>query len=133
MEDRLKFYETGEAPIKNADAMQDVLNEIKELEEATASEKKKKRKKKKKKHQENGEVENEKIENGHLEEVNLKIWTSLLGIFFHLVSGHSSLVSIGWQALLIDFGFYEYCSIGETKKKASVLAAGVARSSFECH
>lgn len=73
VEDRLKFYETGEAPIKNADAMQDVLNEIKELEEATASEKKKKRKKKKKKHQENGEVENEKIENGHLEEVNLKI------------------------------------------------------------
>ena len=91
MEDRLKFYETGEAPIKNADAMQDVLNEIKELEEATASEKKKKKKKKKKKHQENGQVENEKIENGqvenekmengHLEEVNLKIWTSLLGIF----------------------------------------------------
>ena len=83
VEDRLKFYETGEAPIKNADAMQDVLNEIKELEEATASEKKKKKKKKKKKHQENGEVENEKIENGqvenekmengHLEEVNLKI------------------------------------------------------------
>lgn len=80
VEDRLKFYETGEAPIKNADAMQDVLNEIKELEEATASEKKKKKKKKKKKHQENGEVENKQMKNGHAEEVNVKILTSLLEV-----------------------------------------------------
>merc|ERR1719457_60656 len=28
VEDRLKFYETGEAPIKNADAMQDALDEF---------------------------------------------------------------------------------------------------------
>ena len=80
VEDRLKFYETGEAPIKNADAMQDVLNEIKELEEATASEKKKKKKKKKKKHQENGKVENKQMKNGHAEEVNVKILTSLLEV-----------------------------------------------------
>jgi len=57
VEDRLKFYETGEAPIKNADAMQDALNEFAELlkdqeeedEEDEVPEKKEKKKKKKKK------------------------------------------------------------------------------------
>jgi len=51
VEDRLNFYETGEAPIKNADAMQDVIDEISALEKG---DKKKKKKKKKKAEDENG-------------------------------------------------------------------------------
>merc|ERR1712119_267010 len=64
VEDRLKFYETGEAPIKNADAMQDALDEFAallkdeeaadETEEVEKSEKKKKKKKKAK--EENGDA-----------------------------------------------------------------------------
>merc|ERR1712121_617980 len=41
VEDRLKFYETGEAPLKNADAMQDVLNEFAALQEKPEKKKKK--------------------------------------------------------------------------------------------
>jgi len=74
VEDRLKFYETGEAPIKNADAMQDALDEFAalladadkpeeteeaeetmETEETEKKEKKDKKKKKKKAKQETEE------------------------------------------------------------------------------
>jgi len=68
VEDRLKFYETGEAPIKNADAMQDALDEFAamladaedpdEEEEAEKVEKKEKKKKKKKKSKEEDEETN---------------------------------------------------------------------------
>lgn len=57
VDDRLKFYETGEAPIKNADAMQDVIQEIAALNEVSKSADKKKKKKKKKKNDENEEEE----------------------------------------------------------------------------
>jgi len=49
VEDRLKFYETGEAPMKNADAMTAVLEELAAFESV---EKKKSKKKKKKKAEE---------------------------------------------------------------------------------
>merc|ERR1712019_150162 len=52
VEERLAFYETGEAPMKNEDAMMEVLQELKVLAEDTedlGSEKKKKKKKKKNK------------------------------------------------------------------------------------
>merc|ERR1712212_884696 len=57
VEDRLKFYETGEAPIKNADAMQEALDDFAalladaedpEAEEETEKKEKKEKKKKKK-------------------------------------------------------------------------------------
>merc|ERR1712168_346952 len=66
VEDRLKFYETGEAPIKNADAMQDALDEFAQLvkdqekedtEEQVPEKKEKKKKKKKKKKAKEGEEE----------------------------------------------------------------------------
>merc|ERR1719361_2988999 len=70
VEDRLKFYETGEAPIKNADAMQDALDEFAallkdeeaadETEEVEKSEKKKKKKKKAK--EENGAATAEEVD-----------------------------------------------------------------------
>jgi len=70
VEDRLKFYETGEAPIKNADAMQDALDEFAallkdeeaadETEEVEKSEKKKKKKKKAK--EENGDATAEEVD-----------------------------------------------------------------------
>merc|ERR1711953_562562 len=70
VEDRLKFYETGEAPIKNADAMQDALDEFAallkdeeaadETEEPEKSEKKKKKKKKAK--EENGDATAEEVD-----------------------------------------------------------------------
>merc|ERR1712142_514193 len=73
VEDRLKFYETGEAPIKNADAMQEALDDFAalladaedpEAEEETEKKEKKEKKKKKKKAKEgedetNGEVSDE--------------------------------------------------------------------------
>lgn len=80
VEDRLKFFDTGDAPSKNIDIMRQALNEYAELQEKEAKKKKKKekkqkqaeenseaettmeieevetpKKKKKKKHQENGE------------------------------------------------------------------------------
>lgn len=73
VDDRLKFYETGEAPMKNEDAMMEVLEELKSLTEetkdVTTSEKKKKKKKKKSKEEdgENEEPMNESQENGHVE------------------------------------------------------------------
>ena len=58
VDDRLKFYETGEAPIKNADAMAEVLSEIAALQKsAKKSEKKKKKKKKQAKETSDEEVE----------------------------------------------------------------------------
>merc|ERR1712142_864517 len=63
VEDRLKFYETGEAPMKNADAMTAVLEELAAFESV---EKKKSKKKKKKKAEEeevttNGETAAEEV------------------------------------------------------------------------
>jgi len=55
VDDRLKFYETGEAPIKNADAMQEVLEEIASLQDVSKSTEKKKKKKKKKQEDEDEE------------------------------------------------------------------------------
>ena len=54
VDDRLKFYETGEAPMKNEDAMMEVLEELKSLgdEAVDGSAKKKKKKKKKSKDEE---------------------------------------------------------------------------------
>ena len=51
VEERLKFYETGEAPRKNAVVMEEAIAELKKLQEevAPSSEKKKKKKKKKEK------------------------------------------------------------------------------------
>jgi len=43
VEDRLKFYETGEAPMKNADAMQEVLDEFEALQKAEIKSEKKKK------------------------------------------------------------------------------------------
>merc|ERR1712119_254058 len=66
VEDRLKFYETGEAPIKNADAMQEALDDFAalladaedpEAEEETEKKEKKEKKKKKKKKAKEGEEE----------------------------------------------------------------------------
>jgi len=57
VDDRLNFYETGEAPIKNADAMQSVMEELAELEAVAKKEEKKKKKKKKKKEEEAAEAD----------------------------------------------------------------------------
>merc|ERR1712150_148068 len=58
VEDRLKFYETGEAPMKNADAMQAVLDEFEAMQrEERKAEKAEKKKKKKQKVEENGDDE----------------------------------------------------------------------------
>jgi len=62
VDDRLKFYETGEAPMKNADAMQEVLEEIAALSKSGGTEKKKK-KKKKNKEKEEADAEEEIKEN----------------------------------------------------------------------
>jgi len=71
VDDRLKFYETGEAPMKNEDAMMEVLEELKSLAEetndVTNSEKKKKKKKKKAKEEDDDENEEPAQENGHVE------------------------------------------------------------------
>lgn len=71
VDDRLKFYETGEAPMKNEDAMMEVLEELKSITEETtepSSEKKKKKKKKKNKDEENDDTENvQPAENGDAE------------------------------------------------------------------
>ncbi|XP_066936289.1 nucleolar protein 56-like [Clytia hemisphaerica] len=71
VDDRLKFYETGEAPMKNEDAMMEVLEELKSLAEETTgltnSEKKKKKKKKKAKEEDDDENEEPAQENGHVE------------------------------------------------------------------
>ena len=51
VDDRLNFYETGEAPMKNEDAMMEVIEELKTIEtesQEPSSEKKKKKKKKSK-------------------------------------------------------------------------------------
>jgi len=75
VEDRLKFYETGEAPIKNADAMQDALDEFaalladaEEPEEAEETEKKEKKDKKKKKKKAKQEGEEEATASDELNE-----------------------------------------------------------------
>jgi len=71
VDDRLKFYETGEAPMKNEDAMMEVLEELKSLAEetndVTNSEKKKKKKKKKAKEEDEDENEEPAQENGNVE------------------------------------------------------------------
>jgi nucleolar protein 56 len=66
VDDRLKFYDTGEAPIKNADAMQEVLDEMANL---TKSEKKKKRKSKGKTEEVEVEAVSEKKKKRKAEEI----------------------------------------------------------------
>lgn len=85
VEDRLKFYETGEAPRKNIDVMKEAIAEFEEKSQETSedvSEKKKKKKKKKeKKEKAQASEEEEKDttmddsvvqENGHEEESSKK-------------------------------------------------------------
>ncbi|XP_050675060.1 nucleolar protein 56 [Leptidea sinapis] len=48
VEDRLKFYETGDIPMKNIDVMKQAMEEIEQTQESEASAKKKKKKKNKK-------------------------------------------------------------------------------------
>lgn len=74
MDDRLKFYETGEIPKKNIDVMREAMMEsfslIESEEKAASPEKKKKKdKKKKRKSLENGTEENGHAEN-HTEEMD---------------------------------------------------------------
>jgi len=62
VDDRLNFYETGEAPMKNEDAMMEVLSELKNIEdesEEPTSEKKKKKKKRKSQVADEDDVEND--------------------------------------------------------------------------
>lgn len=47
VEDRLKFYETGDIPKKNIEVMKEAMDELQQNVEAEASAKKKKKKKKK--------------------------------------------------------------------------------------
>merc|ERR1719354_1505707 len=75
VEDRLKFYETGEAPIKNADAMQDALDEFAQLvkdqekeQDNDAEEQAPEKKEKKKKKTKEAEAEAEPTEDGELNE-----------------------------------------------------------------
>ncbi|XP_002155156.2 nucleolar protein 56 [Hydra vulgaris] len=58
VDDRLKFYETGEAPIKNADAMAEVLAEVAKAQKTAEKASKKKKKKNKDKDKDNVEKEN---------------------------------------------------------------------------
>lgn len=48
VEDRLKFYETGDIPKKNIEVMKEAMDEVQKAVDAEASAKKKKKKKKKK-------------------------------------------------------------------------------------
>jgi len=68
VEERLKFYESGEVPRKNVDVIQEALNESRSLIEADAEGKKKKKKAKKRKADEMLEDE----ENGQEDEVILE-------------------------------------------------------------
>lgn len=52
VEDRLKFYETGDIPKKNIEVMKEALDELQQAVDAEASAKKKKKKKKKKEKEE---------------------------------------------------------------------------------
>ena len=70
MEERLKFYETGAAPRKNIDVMEEVARELKagqgaEMEDAGVSAKKKKKKDKKtpkkRKAEDDDDEEDEKV------------------------------------------------------------------------
>lgn len=72
VEDRLKFYETGDTPRKNIDVMKDAIAEFNEqstrTNEGTSEKKKKKKKKEKKVKEEPVEEEEEEsvlVENGH--------------------------------------------------------------------
>ncbi|XP_011504958.1 PREDICTED: nucleolar protein 56 [Ceratosolen solmsi marchali] len=71
VEDRLKFYETGDIPKKNVDVMEEAIKEASLLITATEEESKKKKKKKDKKRKseglENGDA-NGTLENGHNKE-----------------------------------------------------------------
>lgn len=49
VEDRLKFYETGDIPMKNVEVMKQAIEEVSQLEEAQQESTKKKKKKKKEK------------------------------------------------------------------------------------
>lgn len=72
VDDRLKFYETGEAPIKNADAMQEVLEEIAALQKVSKSTEKKKKKKKSKQEEEEENVEEVVVQKENMSEKKKK-------------------------------------------------------------
>ncbi|KAJ8920104.1 hypothetical protein NQ315_011759 [Exocentrus adspersus] len=67
VEDRLKFYETGDIPRKNLEVMKEALEEFQQQQAALQSEKKKKKKKKRKAPLE-GEEEFDKVETAGQEE-----------------------------------------------------------------
>lgn len=59
VEDRLKFYETGDIPKKNIEVMKEAIEEVEQARLASKSEKKKKKKKRKlSEMQQNGDIEN---------------------------------------------------------------------------
>lgn len=75
VEDRLNFYETGEAPRKNIDVMKEAIEEFtKEADNDESTEKKKKKLKKAKKKSKTcgDEVEENHVQNGHDESLSLK-------------------------------------------------------------
>jgi cobalamin biosynthesis Mg chelatase CobN len=61
VEERLKFYESGEAPRKNVDVMKEAISEV-SASQGVTSEKKKKKKRKKEKNGLNETVEEQKSE-----------------------------------------------------------------------
>lgn len=73
VEDRLKFYESGEAPRKNIEVMKEALDLATSEAAVTASEQKdKKKKKKKKKHQELETTNGNGVGNGASDEPSPK-------------------------------------------------------------
>lgn len=66
VEDRLKFYETGDIPKKNVEVMQEAIEEVEQARLANTSEKKKKKKRKLNNSQQNGDAAEENG-NGTLE------------------------------------------------------------------
>ncbi|KAI0209461.1 Nucleolar protein 56 [Lamellibrachia satsuma] len=63
VEDRLKFYETGEAPMKNAEVMKSAVEQA-SIVQMKLAKKEKKRKKKEKKQQMNGDTNNDTMTDG---------------------------------------------------------------------
>ncbi|XKL65294.1 hypothetical protein PGB90_008714 [Kerria lacca] len=59
VEDRLKFFETGDLPPKNIDVMKDALNELNELQEQIKEKSEKRKKRKKEKQNDSINIENE--------------------------------------------------------------------------
>ncbi|XP_032682646.1 nucleolar protein 56-like [Odontomachus brunneus] len=75
VEDRLKFFETGEIPKKNIDVMKEALEEslISVERESTVSPKKKNKDKKRKANILQNGQENEHVKNGHVEQIDTPV------------------------------------------------------------